>query len=259
MKKYLVLWLKMTSNSFQTIMSSRVGFLIFTFGKLLRFILYLGFIYFLFSGVKQIGQYSKNEILLFLLTFVFLGSIGQMFFREVYRFRSRIVSGDFDFDLLKPVNPIFRNLFGGFDLLDLLTMPLIIIALVKTLEGLHFEIWQLVLYLLLSVNCLLIIGSIHVLVLSFGVLKTEVDNAIMFYRDIETMGRFPVDIYKQPLREILTFVIPVGVMFTVPAKVLLNLVSWPVIIISIVVGLLTFFFTQRFWVYALKRYTSASS
>lgn len=249
----------MTQNSFQTIFSSRVGLLLFVFGKLFRFFLYLGFIYFLFSGTKQIASFSKDEILLFLLTFTLLGSIGQMLFRSVYQFRTRLVSGDFDFDLVKPVSPVFPNLFGGFDLLDLLTMPVLFFILIKVMASLNFSGGQLLIYLLLSLNSLLIIGAIHVLVLSFGVLKTEVDNSIMLYRDLETMGRFPVDIYQQPLREILTFVVPVGVMFTIPGKALLGLVSWPVVLLSVVIGVVSLGLSFKFWNFALKQYTSASS
>jgi ABC-2 type transport system permease protein len=259
MKKYFKVWWQMTQNSFETIFSTRAGMLIFIFGKLFRLFLYLGFIYFLFSGIKQIANFSKDQILFFLITFMFLGSVGQMFFRAVYQFRSRIVSGDFDFDLAKPISPIFRNLFGGFDLLDLLTMPVLFGLLAKIIVNLNFSIWQLAVYILLCVNSLLIIGAIHVLVLALGVLKTEVDNAIMLYRDIETMGRFPVDIYKTPLREILTFVVPVGVMFTVPAKVLLGLTDPLGIIASLAVGIVSLIISLKFWNLAVKKYSSASS
>lgn len=259
MGKYFRIWVKMTSNSVQTNLSSRVGFFVFSFGKIFRFVLTVGFVYFLLSGTKTIASFSKYEVLLFLLTFTLLGSIGQMFFRETYRFRSRIVSGDFDFDLLKPIHPVFRNLFGGFDILDLMTMPLFVISLLMVLQNLTYSTVSLLTYCLLSINSLIIIGSIHIVILSLGVMKTEVDNAVMVYRDVETMGRFPVDIYKQPLREVLTFVIPVGIMFTIPVKALLGIVSFSWVLVALVVGIASLILSMWFWNYALKRYTSASS
>ncbi len=259
MKRCFKIWLLMTSNSFQTILASRLGVLIFVFGKLFRIILYLLFVYFLFGNTKEIAGYDQNHALLFLLTYTLLGSIGQMLFREVYRFRPRVISGDFDFDLTKPVNPLLRNMAGGFDLLDLITMPIIIFLLTKVIITFNFGLINFILYLLLSINGLLIIGAIHIFILGFGIITTEVDHAVMVYRDIETTGRFPVDIYKDPLKQILTFVVPIGIMFTIPVKVLLGLISWEWIVLSLGIGSLISILSLKFWNYSIKKYSSASS
>lgn len=259
MKRYFKIWWRMTANSFQTIIASRFGMAVFLLGKFLRFAIYLAFIYFLFAGVKQVVGFDRSQVLLFLLTFVFLGSFGQMVLREAYRFRGKLASGEFDFDLLKPIHPLFKNLAGGFDLLDLMTMPVFLYFLVKTIEQINFSWLALLLYLLLLVNGFIIMLAIHIIVMAFGVMTLEVDNTIMIYRDLETMGRFPVDIYKEPLRQILTFVVPIGIMFTVPVKALLGLLSWPTIFFSVVVGGVSFYLAARFWSFSLKRYSSASS
>lgn len=249
----------MTSNSFQTMIASRFGIVIFLFGKLFRFAMTLAFIYFLFSGTRGVLGFNRDQTLLFLLTFIFLGGVGQMFFREAYRFRARLVSGDFDFDLLKPIHPLFRNLAGGFDFLDLLTMPIYIYVLIQLISQLRFSLWALVLYLILLINGFVIIMAIHILVVGLGIITTEVDHLVMVYRDIESMGRFPVDIYKEPLRQFLTFVVPIGLMFTFPAKALLGLLSWQAIIFALVGGGISLFLCLKFWDYAVKNYSSASS
>ncbi len=259
MKKYFRVYQRMTANSFQTILSSRVGVSVFLFGKFFRFGLYLAFIYFLFSQAPNVAGFNRNQILLFLLSFTFLGALGQMFFREAYRFRGKLISGEFDFDLVKPIHPLFKNLAGGFDLLDLLTMPVLVFALVKVITINAFTPFGLLLYSLLLLNGFLIMLSIHVLVIAFGIVTTEVDHAMMVYRDLETMGRFPVDIYKEPLRQILTFVVPIGIMFTVPVRALLGLLSWPEVLLAFVVGLVFFFVSLRLWGISLRLYTSASS
>ncbi len=249
----------MTMNSFQTIIASRFGVVIFVFGKIFKLVVFLGFIYFLFSGTNSILGYGKYQTLLFLVTFTFLGQAGQMFLREAYRFRGKLISGEFDFDLVKPVHPLLRNLAGGFDLMDLITMPLIIYALVLVISNLHYTVGQLALYILMLLNGFLILVAIHIGVVALGVITTEVDNLVMTYRDIETMGRFPVDIYKEPLRQILTFAIPVGLMFTVPAKALLGLLSWQSIILTLFFGVLSMFLAFKFWDFSVKKYSSASS
>ncbi len=258
-KKYLRIWLKMTGNSFATILSSRFGMVIFLFGKLFRLALYFAFIYFLFSGTTKISGYDQNQVLLFLISFAFLSAVGQMFFREAYRFRPKLVSGDFDFDLVKPIHPLFKNLAGGFDLLDLLTMPIIIYALLKIISLTNISPVGLILYTLLLVNGFLILLAIHILVMAFGIITTEVDHILMVYRDIETMGRFPVDIYKEPLRQLLIFIIPIGVVFTFPVKALLGELSWQTIFFSLTLGLASLYIANQFWNYSIKKYSSASS
>ena len=49
--------------------------------------------------------------------------ISQFLFREVYRFRPLVVSGEFDLVLVKPVSSLFRSLAGGADVIDLITIP----------------------------------------------------------------------------------------------------------------------------------------
>lgn len=249
----------MTSNSLQSILATRFGILIFIFGKLARFGLFLGFVYFLFSGTKDILGYGRYQTLLFVLTFYFLSSVGQMLFREVYRLRGKVVSGNFDFDLVKPIHPLLKNLAGGFDLMDLITLPVFVFALVVTIQNLEFEWGRLILYLILSLNGLLIIAAIHIFVAGFGVITTEIDHAVLVYRDLEGMGRFPIDIYKEPLREILTFVVPVGLMFTIPAKAFLGLLSWQSVIGAMIIGIVSIYLSLKFWDLAISKYSSASS
>jgi ABC-2 type transport system permease protein len=73
------------------------------------------------------------------------------------------------------------------------------------------------------------------------------------------MGRFPVDIYKQPLRNIITFIIPIGIMITFPAKALMGLLSPQWIVLSFTIAAVLLMISLTFWRYALRQYTSASS
>jgi ABC-2 type transport system permease protein len=101
--------------------------------------------------------------------------------------------------------------------------------------------------------------AFHIAVISLAIITLEIDHTIMIYRDLMNLGRFPVDIYKQPLQGILTYLIPVGIMITLPAKALMGLVSLPGVLLSFVLGVVALHFSRRFWNFALTKYTSASS
>jgi ABC-2 type transport system permease protein len=68
-----------------------------------------------------------------------------------------------------------------------------------------------------------------------------------------------VEIYGSPVRQILTFVIPVGLIFTLPANALLAGLP-PFQLLMILTGAGGFYWLMlQFWHYALKKYSSASS
>jgi ABC-2 type transport system permease protein len=97
------------------------------------------------------------------------------------------------------------------------------------------------------------------LVLAFGIITSEVDHAVMVYRDVENMARFPIYIYTQPLQSFLMFVIPIGLIFTIPAQVLLGGLSWQFILLALALGISFFSLSIYSWSSAVKKYSSASS
>lgn len=260
MKKYFHVWWRLTDASFQNFFVSRIGAILFLFGKIVRFIFYLSFLIILISRTQIFAGYNLWQVLLFYLTYNFIDSATQMVFREVYRFRQQVVSGNFDLILVKPVNSLFRSLFGGADLLDLLTLlPFLIFIAIAGFHIPGLNIMGIFIYILLVTNALFIAMSFHIMVLALAILTTEIDHAIMIYRDFTSMGKLPVDIYGEPLRSFVTFVIPVGVMMTYPARALMGLLNFSGIIVAIVLSFTIFSFSIFLWRYALRRYTSASS
>lgn len=258
-KKYLRVWWMMSANSFSMVISQKLPFLIFFIGKVLRFIFFFGFLFFLLQGTKTLGGYTSTQAIFFFLIFNLIETITQFFFREVYRFRPLIIKGDFDYVLVKPINPLFRVLMGGADVIDFITIPPQIIAVLYFASLLHPNFLNILYFLVLLINAFLISTAFHIIVLSFGIVTLEVDHTVMIYRDVMSLGRFPIDIYKQPLQGFLTYIIPVGLMITLPAKALMGLSTPIVVVSSIFIGILFLIISLKFWNFALTKYTSASS
>jgi ABC-2 type transport system permease protein len=226
----------------------------------LRFIFFIIFLLSIFAKTKTLANYTATEAVFFYLTFNLIDTLAQLFFREVYRFRSLVISGDFDLILTKPVSPLFRALAGGSDPLDLFMLAPYIGSIVFVGSMLHIESpVQVLLYVVLVINGFILATGFHILVLSLAIVTTEIDHSIMIYRDLTSMGRVPVDIYREPLRSIITFVIPVGLMMTFPAKAMLGMLSVNIALAAVLGGILFLVLTLRIWQFALTRYTSASS
>jgi len=213
----------------------------------------------LLKGTNTLAGYNLNQVLFFYLTFFLIDTISQFLFREVYRFRPYIVSGSFDLILLKPMSPLFRVLMGGADAIDLITIPPLIYLVIHYGSLLAPSLPNTAYYILLVINGLLLATAFHIAVLAMGIITLEIDHTVMIYRDLSSLARFPVDIYREPLRGILIYFIPIGMMMTVPAKALMGLISPGGIALSFLVGAVAFLLSLRFWNFALKKYTSASS
>ena len=214
----------------------------------------------LLAKTNVLAGYNVYEVLLFYFTFNLIDSATQMLFREVYRFRFYIVSGNFDMILVKPVNALFRSLFGWTDILDFITLgPFILMIVFILIRIPQINIFGVISYILLIANSMIIAASFHVLVLSLAVLTTEIDHAIMIYRDVVGMGKIPIDVYSEPVRSLITFVIPVGIMMSFPVKALLGLLQPVIMLTAVLFSLTLLFISIFFWKYALRKYTSASS
>lgn len=257
---YIRIWWKLTVSSFMVSLTSRFNAGVFFVGKLLRFLFFLLFLMTIFTRDQTLAGYSSDQIIFFYLSFSLVDTVTQLFYREVYRFRQLIVSGDFDFALIKPMSPLLRVLLGGADPLDLGMLPICIAAVIYTGGRLgDIQGMNVIMYFLLFVNGLVISTGFHILVLALGILATEVDHAIMIFRDVVSMGRIPTDVYHEPLRSLMTFVIPIGVMMTFPPQALMGLLSPWMMFFSLTLGLLFIVFCLKVWSYALSQYTSASS
>lgn len=260
MKKHFSLWMAMMLMSLSFALQSRFGAIFFILAKIMRFSFFLLFLILLGSKTKVIGDYTIWQMILFFATFNLVDTLAQFFFREVYRFRNLIIRGYFDYILLMPKSPLFRSLFGGSDILDLPLLFISVIFLFITSSHIgSLNPLQILLYISLVANALLIATSFHIFVLALCVITTEIDSALFLYRDITQMGRIPVDIYHEPLRGFVTFVVPVGIMMTFPAKVLMGLLSPGGIVVSFSIGFIFFITSIAFWQLSLKRYASASS
>lgn len=258
LKRNLKIFFIFSKFALKTTFQTRLGIILLMLGKIVRFIFFFFLILLIFTKIKIIKGYTINQAIIFYLTFNLIDTTSQILFREVYRFKYSVVSGNFNLVLTKPYHPFLQILVGGVDYLDLIMLiPYMILTLYfLSLSSKIYDLASIMLYILLIINGLLIATAFHIAVLAFGIITTETDNTIMIYRDLTNLGRFPIDIYKNPLRDIFTFIIPVGVMMSFPAQALFNLLSWQKISYAFILTSVLLMSSLKFWSYGLKKYQS---
>jgi ABC-2 type transport system permease protein len=259
--RLLRVWLRMSSMAAQAWLLNRWSGGLFILGKFARFLFFFIFLFTILSSAKNLAGYTREQVIFFFLVFNLIDIMAQCLFRGVYNFRPLVVSGNYDTDLLRPLPSFFRPVFGWIDIMDFLTLiPLWVYFLWFIFTNHLFgNLESIALFLLLLINSLVLAFAFHLFVCAVCVLTTEIDHMISVYRDLTNMARFPTDIYQKGVQFILTFTIPVVILITIPAKALLGLLSWQWIVFSFLITSLFLWASLRFWKYALRQYSSASS
>jgi len=84
-------------------------------------------------------------------------------------------------------------------------------------------------------------------------------NAIEVLRSFLYIGRFPLNSFSFSLRIFFSVFIPIAFITTIPSEVFLGLsVLWK-ILLEVIVAIVFLITSRRFWLFALKFYSSASS
>ena len=104
-----------------------------------------------------------------------------------------------------------------------------------------------------------ILYSLWFLIAATSIWFVKTWNATEVLRAVLAAGRYPLTAYPAPLRLLFTLVFPVAFLTTVPAEVLLGRAQWPVMGLGCGLALAFFAVARRFWLFALRHYTSASS
>jgi len=256
---YWQVWSRLATYGLAETFVNRWTNLLFLSGKVIRFGMLLFFLFFIKESVQTFAGYTPDQMIVFFLTYQFLDTIAQVFYRGVYMFSWQVRSGELDFYLSKPLHPLFRILTGKPDFIDVIFfIPSTLLSVYLIRDFLAAATPASILtYLLLLINGFLIATAFHILILALGVVTVEVDNAVMLYRDVNVMSRFPVTIYQEPLRTVLLFGIPVGLMNTIPAQVLLQTAPTVQIWATFGLGLSFFVLSLKIWNWSIKRYTGA--
>jgi ABC-2 type transport system permease protein len=173
----------------------------------------------------------------------------------------RIRKGTLDFVLLKPADAQFlvsTTKFLPWRVSNLITAVAIFIY------GFHLlgrapSLLGLAAAMLLMVCSTMLLYSLWILTVSLAFYVVKVDNLTYLFTSIFDAARWPADVFRGVLSFVFTFVIPLAVMTTFPARAMLGKLS-PMALVLTVGGAVVFALgARRVWMGSIARYTSASS
>ena len=114
-------------------------------------------------------------------------------------------------------------------------------------------------FLVMLLSGVAIVYSIWLAMVSFAFWFVRIDNITELFYAFYEAGRYPVTIYRGVVRALLTFVIPIAFVTTFPASALIGRLDQTTVLIAVVFAVAFLFLSSRFWNFALRHYSSASS
>ena len=117
----------------------------------------------------------------------------------------------------------------------------------------------LILSLITIISSICILYSLWFFISTTTIWFVKTWNATEVLRSFLYIGRFPLDSFSFTLRIFFSVFIPIAFITTIPSEVFLGLSQLWKILLEIIVAIVFLFTSRKFWLFALKFYTSASS
>jgi viologen exporter family transport system permease protein len=211
---------------------------------------------------EKMGDWSYPEVLMVVGLFTFFTGLMEALLRpNVGAVIEQIRDGTFDFILTKPVNAQFiaslRNLVV-WRLSDVVIgLGLVIYALAQL--GVTPTNGNILIFAGMLTAAIAIVYSLWLAMSSFAFWFVKIDNITELFYAFYEAGRYPVTIYRGIVRALLTFVIPIAFVTTFPITALLGRLDPDTAWIGVVFAILLLLISNRFWNFAIRHYSSASS
>jgi ABC-2 type transport system permease protein len=117
----------------------------------------------------------------------------------------------------------------------------------------------LVIFVVLTASGGLVIYSLWIVLIALTFWFTKFDNNVTLLQALMDTGRFPATVYPTWLRVIVTFIVPIAIVTTVPLQALRGELVWWQIALALAVGVAAFALSRAVWQAGIKRYSGASS
>jgi len=215
-----------------------------------------------FKSSDNIGGWSFQQALIIQSIYTILNGITNTWFNpNLTEIVKHIREGTLDFVLLKPIDSQFfislkRIAPSGF-LEIILGVALLFYCLI--INQININLSFLFLSLTTLLCSILILYSLWFLISTTTIWFVKTWNATEVLRSFLYVGRFPLNSFSFSIRIFFSIFIPIAFITTIPSEVFLGLAQLWEILLELIVSSIFLIISRRFWLFALKYYTSASS
>jgi ABC-2 type transport system permease protein len=219
-------------------------------------------VWIIYSNTSNLNGWGPWHMLTLLGVWrIVIGTIGLFIAPNMRQVMDDIRQGTLDFLLLKPLDSQFLASFRKFlvwRVTDLfLGMGLACTAVYQLLGTLPVS--KIGTFLLMLTAGLTVVYSLWLCLATLAFWFTRIDNIEMIFWNVFEVGRYPIVVYPPWLQWILTFILPVAFITTVPAESFFGSPPLSALAAGCLLAPLTLVAASWFWRYGVKNYRGASA
>lgn len=215
----------------------------------------------IYSNTGTLGGWSQAETTALLGTFQMATGLLWTFIEpNIAWFRNQVTDGLLDDTLLKPVPSIFLASLGTcapLGLTNVVTGAIVLVSGVLEFEN-QPDVPSYFASIVLFGSGMVIVWTSRVFLASLAFWAPSFQPEVL-YKAMWEFGRYPVSVYRHPIRFALTWVLPVAAIATIPTRALAEGGDPVVIGATLLVAIGSVFVLLKVWHAGLRRYTSATS
>jgi ABC-2 type transport system permease protein len=259
-KRLLFIWLYQLKAALMQKMVYRLNFFILCIGVLVQMFLSIIFIRVIFSYISNLSGWKFEEALLVVASYMLIEGLMWATCAFLAGITKNMRTGGIDFMLVKPVDSQFQISTWRGDPEELARVISAIFVFIYAYRSLDIKMFNLLYYLFFIVCSFVILYGITLFIKSFAFWSIEGSGLWSIGDTITKMSQYPTDIFFHKItRVIMSTVIPLAFIATVPAKALIYGPTWQMILGAFSLAVIFFVLSRKFFHYALKHYSSASS
>ena len=262
LRKYLKVYKKFLHTSLASELEYKTNILIDLITAILSLIGSVFLLSIFFQNNVYLGGWKFEQALIIQGIYTILNGITNTWFNpNLTEIVKHIREGTLDFVLLKPIDSQFFISFkkinpSGF--LEILLGIFLLLFCIK-INQIDFNLSFLILSLITIICSICILYSLWFFISTTTIWFVKTWNATEVLRSFLYIGRFPLNSFSLSLRIFFSVFIPIAFITTIPSEVFLGLSQLWKILLEVIVALIFLFTSRKFWLYALKFYSSASS
>ena len=215
-----------------------------------------------FGHTDTLGGWGPNEVLAVIGVYLLMAAaMGGVIEPSMEKLMQDVRQGTLDYTLTKPGEAQFLISVAEIRVWRLVdvALGLVVLGVAVARRGAAVGLVDGVLFLLMLLAGGAIVYGFLLTLAAVSFWFIRVENILAIFSDVYQTARWPIGIYPQWLRFILTFVMPVAIAVTVPAEAVVGRLTGGRAALALSVAAAALAVSRLVWRRGLKRYSGASA
>lgn len=214
-------------------------------------------------GVNQgIVGWNQTDMYLLLGVFtIFDALLWSVMYNNMSMYTEDVFSGEIIFSLLKPVDPQFflMTRYNSYTNITRLIMGIGIVVWALTTSQTILTIPSLLSFLVTFTASLIFFYSLWFMASTCSFWVEKLENINHFIGGVRSLSQIPHQVYFGAASTVLTVLIPLGLIASVPSEMLLGRGSFVLALRLVVAAVIALFLSRKFFFFSIKRFSGVAN